>query len=263
MSIAQRYVVLFIVFTIIGIIFLAPVFRPIRYQIPNGAIEVGAGRSQHARFLRIKETEIVVSVPHSSIRFEVTFNFTDPEDYIIYALIPFTAASADSFFTYQDSSAHYEKNSQVGNLSLEGLHINNSLSSSGAKVVFKPSKAFAFNIGADFSLGISFHINSSLVAIDIPPFGSQTVILTFFGHTAETVDSTMETYRPGSFLTIDYPFIVHVEIPPGFHISADTYPPPAEYYVRGDVRWAMFMPDFLEAKYHKLLPVHSKTLTPR
>lgn len=243
-----EYLIFGFIFTfVIGGFILWQVFQPPRHRIPKGPIEVGAGRD-----LLIKETEVIVSVPERTIEFEVAFNFTDSEEYSMYVLMPFTAKTAKPFFTYQLSSPHYEENSVWGNLSLppENFQVNDTLGSSGAKVIFKPSNTYNFMIGADFSLGISFSLDSSPIAIGIPPSGAtQTVILTFFGHTAETVDKTMREYRTDSTLTLDYPFVVLIEIPPNTYVASDTYPSPVEYYVRGNVRWVMFLPDFLEGRY--------------
>jgi len=233
------------------------VFQPPCYRIPKGPIEVGAGRD-----LLIKETELIVSVPNRHIEFQVAFNFTDSKEYSIYVLMPFIASTAKPFFTYQHSSPHYEENSVWGNLSFppENFHVNSTLGSSGAKVIFKPNSTYPFIIGDDFSLGMSFNLSSSLIAIDIPPWGAiQTVILTFFGHTS--VDKNMEDYREGTTLTIQHPFVVNIELPSDTYVSSDTYPSPIEYYVRGNVRWVMFLPNFLEGRFAQTVSCSFKNPT--
>lgn len=250
------YTILVIVSTILSLVLTLVVFVPFLPQkSPTGTFDIGVGPVPEAER---NNTKIEIDIPDQTINVQVTFRFNQTMKYFIYVYLPYTIEWATPYVIHDtvvyplsnDWLRDNPSSPEIGNIS---KNYKPNLSIVNATVELNPSfPAFHFWYpdGKDeLTIGVNIKVHESLIAFGDNYGSSQTAMFTFFGNNPEEYTDEIYPYKqPLSQMTIGYPFIVDVRLPPScFYI--DGQPTLNEYYVREDQRWVKLSIDFPEGNY--------------
>lgn len=243
-----KYSVCALMFAVIGFVLFFAAAAPPVLRVPKGPIMVGAGPYPEAD---INQTEVVVSIPENSVNVRVTFRFNESRKYLVYTVLPYTISYAEAYAIY-DKRFYRGANSMIGNISCNFM--NSRKGSSIVNATFQPNSTYPFHffppdLKEEVTLAIALRLDADILAVSYPLGTSQTLILTFFGDLTGVWTNEMSAFvGPGSRQTVDWPFIVYIQLPVGAFLS-ETYPPPIEYYIKEERRWVMYSLDFLGGRY--------------
>jgi len=256
-STVKTYVVLALIFAIVGsALFLVVSWSPSENP-PRGPIEIGVGPVPEADR---NETEVYVDIPSRTLDVRVTFRFNETRKYFIYVLLPYQVLETSAYAIYNSGLYPHElrpDEPNIGNFSTNQW-FNSTTGSSilNASLDVDPSFPWSFaypDMKAELTLGVTITLENSLVAISYPLGASESVVMTFFGSYSGIMSDEMYAFeQPLSQPTLGQPFIVHVRLPSSTYFSY-SQPSPIQYYIKQDYRWLMFSLDFIEGRYAQTL----------
>jgi FtsH-binding integral membrane protein len=256
-STVRTYIVLALIFAVVGGILFFMVSLPPSEDPPRGPIEIGVGPVPEADR---NETEVYVDIPSRTLDVRVTFRFNETRKYFIYVLLPYQVLETSAYAIYGGGLYPHElrpNEAGIGNFSTN--HWFNSTTGSSilnASLDVDPSFPWSFaypDMKAELTLGVTITLENSLVAISYPLGASESVVMTFFGSYSGIMSDEMYAFeQPLSQPTLGQPFIVHVRLPSSTYFSY-SQPSPIQYYIKQDYRWLMFSLDFIEGRYAQTL----------
>lgn len=210
------------------------------YNIPKGAIDFSFGPRNNVTLV---ETEMLVSfsVPHDMIDLQVSFNFSDYNEYFINIVMPYETFQARPYLIYQHQ-IYFNETSQLGNIS-SNFKSFPTKKSSVINATFIPNEDFFFFPNEPITLSLEARV-SGLASISYPLGSRQTMMLTFFGDQTGVWDDEMRPYiGANAFPMHNYPLRVFVRFPRDSYLS-DTFPTPIELFVTERFRVTIFDLDF-------------------
>jgi hypothetical protein len=255
-SAVKTYIVLALIFAVVGGVLFFIVSLPPSENPPRGPIEIGVGPFPEADR---NKTEVYVDIPSKTLDVHVTFRFNETRRYFLYVLLPYRVLGTSAYAIYNSGYPHELRPDEpdVGNFSTY-YWFNATTSSSilNASLDVNPSFHWFFaypDMKTELTLGVTISLENDLVAIAYPLGASQSVVLTFFGDSSGIMSSEMYAFKqPLSQPTIGQPFTVYVRLPSSTYFSY-SQPSSIEYYIKQDNRWLMFSMDFLEGHYAQTL----------
>lgn len=210
------------------------------YNIPKGALDFSFGPRNNVTLVETKMF-VSVSVPQDMVDLQVSFNFSEYQEYFIDIVMPYETFQARPYLIYQHE-VYFNETSKLGNIS-SNFKSFPTMKSSVINATFIPNEDFFFFPNEPITLSVEARV-SGLTSISHPLGSKQTVILTFFGDQTGVWDDEMRPYiGANAFSMLDYPLRVFVRFPRDSYLS-DTFPTPIELFVTERFRTTIFDLDF-------------------